>query len=58
MTSNAPGEIVFDALVVSVALSAVMPFVFLDLPGLLAFVAQFTATVACSAFVLRLMDIV
>lgn len=58
MTSDAPGEIVFDALVVSVTLSAVMPFVFLDLPGLLAFIAQLTAAVACSAFVLRLMEIV
>jgi hypothetical protein len=52
------GGLMFDVLVVSVTLSAVMPFVFLDLRGLFAFVAQMTATVACSAFVLRLMDIV
>jgi uncharacterized membrane protein (DUF485 family) len=52
------GGLVFDAGVVTVALGAVMPFVFFDLPGLLAFVAQLTATVACSAFVLRLMDVV
>jgi len=59
MTSNTrDGGLVFDAVVVAVALGAVVPFVVLDLPGLFAFVAQMTATVACSAFVLRLMEIV
>ena len=58
MTSEPLGGLVFDALVVTVALGAVVPFVVFDFPGLFAFVAQMTATVACSAFILRLMDIV
>jgi len=59
MTGNPHyGGLVFDAVVVAVALGAVVPFVAFDLPGLFAFVAQMTATVACSAFVLRLMEIV
>jgi len=58
MTSDHYGGLVFDAVVVVVALGAVVPFVAFDLPGLFAFAAQMTATVACSAFVLRLLDIV
>lgn len=59
MTSNTrDGGLALDAVVVAVALGAVVPFVVFDLPGLFAFIAQFTATVACSALVLRLMEIV
>jgi hypothetical protein len=53
------GGLVFDAVVVAVTLGVVLAFAYYDdLPGLVAFVAQLTAAVACSAFVLRLMDIV
>lgn len=46
-----------DAAVVAVTLAILYGFTQASLPGLFAYVAQLTAAVACSAFVLRAMHI-